>query len=716
MCRTKRRLKERSVLVRIVSIAVILACLPLLIFSVSMTVRGKNDILNARKMHAQNIAEAACSYWVEWIMQMLKVAQSISSERKLPDHSLNVTTYGDREAVEALRAYIAPLPFIGECGLYSQRSSEVIFTSRGKYDLDVYLQHVLGMDRRQFSDFIAQEGGINFLPWNVARSSILCSVTLNPYSEASTRRVCLFVIPRKNVEDYFQTILGDGDYHLAALFNADQQLLYVNKDKTIDSQTVRQICETASPYDDSTHTYFVSNPKSGQSAVIFIPLSAYALGAASFEHALHLVILADILISLILIALACYVTYRPLARLMRSLDLQSSFGKNEYEMIQSAYSLKEARIRELVTRDSENRTLIVKQLIEKLLDGNAVNAQEAALLDGILGTKGRYFAAIARLNPEADPDWIKDDLSCAGRVFPFEMYRDGFYVFLCRINGEEERVPLAHGLQKGTGVPLSVGGSVAHWKALHNSYLQAICAFDDSAALSLYEQFHRDAQAEKNDHSVDLMQMARALKNGDEAALQYMRAIFDGIERSTPSFLLQRYACFQLVENLRRTLAKLEISMSSNQAAHIVSQNSLPEIRSACLSVLADYLQQVREMEARRQSDITEQIRHLLQRKFTHSDLGLSDLAEALQMPEKSASRLFKEYMGVNFTKYVATLRIDQAKQLLLTTDLSIAEIAEKTGFASSAYFVRVFKAEAGLSPSAYRQSCGAGNRAQDFS
>jgi YesN/AraC family two-component response regulator len=48
-------------------------------------------------------------------------------------------------------------------------------------------------------------------------------------------------------------------------------------------------------------------------------------------------------------------------------------------------------------------------------------------------------------------------------------------------------------------------------------------------------------------------------------------------------------------------------------------------------------------------------------------------------------------------------MRIDRAKELLATTDMSIREIAEAVGYADQNYFSRMFRKFTGLSPSSYK-------------
>ncbi len=65
---------------------------------------------------------------------------------------------------------------------------------------------------------------------------------------------------------------------------------------------------------------------------------------------------------------------------------------------------------------------------------------------------------------------------------------------------------------------------------------------------------------------------------------------------------------------------------------------------------------------------------------------------------------VFQESFGTSFTEYVNQMRMQEALSLLHGTDLTITEVAEKTGFGTSRTFRRQFSSRYGLSPAAFRK------------
>ena len=86
-------------------------------------------------------------------------------------------------------------------------------------------------------------------------------------------------------------------------------------------------------------------------------------------------------------------------------------------------------------------------------------------------------------------------------------------------------------------------------------------------------------------------------------------------------------------------------------------------------------------------------------------DISLTSLAAKYSVSMGHLSKIIKEHLQVNFSDYIASLRIQRAKELLSDDSLSIQEIAEIVGYDDYFYFTKVFKKVEGISPSKYRKS-----------
>jgi len=86
-----------------------------------------------------------------------------------------------------------------------------------------------------------------------------------------------------------------------------------------------------------------------------------------------------------------------------------------------------------------------------------------------------------------------------------------------------------------------------------------------------------------------------------------------------------------------------------------------------------------------------------------HAVVTLEDLAHRFDISVRSLNRRFRQATGKTPMQYLQQIRLDNAKELLRTSNLSIAEVAFSTGFRDSSYFSAQFRKTISLSPRAYR-------------
>ena len=89
---------------------------------------------------------------------------------------------------------------------------------------------------------------------------------------------------------------------------------------------------------------------------------------------------------------------------------------------------------------------------------------------------------------------------------------------------------------------------------------------------------------------------------------------------------------------------------------------------------------------------------------YSEYELTLDSMAGMLQASPVYLSRLFKQELGTSFGTYLTQIRIRKAAQLLHATDLSINEVAERTGYETQHYFSTSFKKQTGVSPLQFRK------------
>lgn len=87
-----------------------------------------------------------------------------------------------------------------------------------------------------------------------------------------------------------------------------------------------------------------------------------------------------------------------------------------------------------------------------------------------------------------------------------------------------------------------------------------------------------------------------------------------------------------------------------------------------------------------------------------YTDITISTLMEHFHFQEDYFNRLIKSKTGMTYTEYVQSLRLKEAKRLLLDTNKSIEEITELIGYHNKGYFYKIFTKYNQITPAQYRK------------
>ena len=130
------------------------------------------------------------------------------------------------------------------------------------------------------------------------------------------------------------------------------------------------------------------------------------------------------------------------------------------------------------------------------------------------------------------------------------------------------------------------------------------------------------------------------------------------------------------------------------------------------ISLFEQRVSSAAEPEKQEERAITGITRYL--QEHLAEEISLSVLAEQFHLNPQYISQLFKSEIGVNFLVYLTNIRMEKAKKLLLSTALSIAEVAEQSGYGDYRVFTKVFKKSEGITPSQYRRDFLEGDRVHE--
>ena len=130
--------------------------------------------------------------------------------------------------------------------------------------------------------------------------------------------------------------------------------------------------------------------------------------------------------------------------------------------------------------------------------------------------------------------------------------------------------------------------------------------------------------------------------------------------------------------------------------------NDVADIVRKCAIELTDLSAGLLERRCDKYCDLVNKcISHILERM--PGKVTLQELADSLCVTPKYLSTLFNRETGMSISAFMQSIRIEQAENMLVNTNLSYSDISNLLCFDSQSYFNQIFKSHAGVTPREYR-------------
>ncbi|SDE46819.1 response regulator transcription factor [Sporomusa acidovorans] len=187
------------------------------------------------------------------------------------------------------------------------------------------------------------------------------------------------------------------------------------------------------------------------------------------------------------------------------------------------------------------------------------------------------------------------------------------------------------------------------------------------------------------------------------------------LSEAKQSFCQPEYMYAAIIKIANNLIEKYAEYMISADEAGKLRKNFLAEVNRAvsvddleqCLCVLIDKLES--NSGSLEQNQAEQAVKWAIEYINTnyHKDLTLEQFAEKLFMSTGYFCRIFKKYAGEGYATYLTNIRLEKAKEILLTGRYTVNEVARMVGFRDASYFSSVFKKHYHQSPSAFTASAG---------
>ena len=196
-------------------------------------------------------------------------------------------------------------------------------------------------------------------------------------------------------------------------------------------------------------------------------------------------------------------------------------------------------------------------------------------------------------------------------------------------------------------------------------------------------------------------------KNDEQKYREYIRTVTEQLAGS-------RDYTRQVMDHLRRELIHAfaacirdngiaESEIFSDSGLHALEKNAVRSADDMCRYAQALFEEvSGRLKELLDSDDIINRVEVYIQAHF-RENINREDVAAIAYITPNYLSKQFRIKKGMNLREYINQIRIEEAKRLLLTTNLSVSEVAGLSGYENISYFSTVFRKYTGMSPIDWR-------------
>ena len=128
-----------------------------------------------------------------------------------------------------------------------------------------------------------------------------------------------------------------------------------------------------------------------------------------------------------------------------------------------------------------------------------------------------------------------------------------------------------------------------------------------------------------------------------------------------------------------------------NNSPNTVSEETMLSLFFKAMSIIVEERTPQQKRNSYTQYYV-EEIQNIISSNFKNAEFKIEDLSAITHLSYPYIIKIFKKHMNISLKKYLYTMRLEHAAQLLITTDESITEIAYNSGFSDPLYFSTAFK------------------------
>ncbi|MGN0354696.1 MAG: response regulator [Muricoprocola sp.] len=173
------------------------------------------------------------------------------------------------------------------------------------------------------------------------------------------------------------------------------------------------------------------------------------------------------------------------------------------------------------------------------------------------------------------------------------------------------------------------------------------------------------------------------------------------------SLLNMAYSLSIIYEGINDKIKKMEVYDTGFQELYtdILSKKNLDEAMNAFEKIATQIAEKIQKEQNNSGKTVAYQTKKYIDDNYMHSNLRISVIAKELGLSPNYLSKLFMEETGENFSDYLTAVRMKEAQKLLIYSNYTTQEIAQRIGYDNVSYFSVLFKKYTGVTAGQYRKN-----------
>lgn len=262
-------------------------------------------------------------------------------------------------------------------------------------------------------------------------------------------------------------------------------------------------------------------------------------------------------------------------------------------------------------------------------------------------------------------------------------------------------------------VTIGVGNIYNHLSNIYKSYSEARSALGYRYAVGKnrliiindIEPHRQNTLAFSKEKELQLLACIKA--NNKDCVINMVDALMQDASRHASMEQLISYVIsiiIGIVWESETVYSNKEALMHLSDIRKILDMKTVEQLRDVLLNLCFSLMESIEHNRQNYCSEVIEKAKQFIHENYTDSNLSVGMVSQHLHLSPSYFRAIFKKETGTTFINYLTELRMNKAKELIISTHMKNYQISEAVGYSDPQYFSYCFKKYFKVSPNEFRE------------